>query len=36
MDNPVKDGFEYLHQAKLELDNLICGRNEIAKWQKIN
>ena len=36
MENPVRDGFEYLHQQKLELDNLILGRNEIAKWQKIN
>lgn len=36
MDNPVKDGFEYLKQQKLELDSLVLGRNEIAKWQKLN
>ena len=32
MENPVKDGFEYLKQQKLELDSLILGRNELAKW----
>lgn len=36
MENPVKDGFEYLKQQKLELDSLILGRNELAKWQKLN
>ena len=32
MENPVQDGFEYLKQQKLELDSLILGRNELAKW----
>lgn len=32
MDDNVKDGFEYLKQNKLELESLIMGRNEIAKW----
>lgn len=36
MENPVKDGFEYLKQQKVELDSLILGRNELAKWQKLN
>ena len=36
MENPVRDGFEYLKQQKLELDSLILGRNELAKWQKLN
>ena len=36
MENPVQDGFEYLKQQKLELDSLILGRNELAKWQKLN
>lgn len=31
-ENPVKDGFEYIKQSKLELESLILGRNEIAKW----
>lgn len=32
MKDPVKDGFEYLKQSKIELDSLIIGRNELAKW----
>jgi hypothetical protein len=36
MENPVRDGFEYLKQSKLELDQLVLGRNEIAKWQQLN
>lgn len=36
MENPVKDGFEYLKQQKLELDSLILCRNELAKWQQLN
>ena len=36
MENPVKDGFEYLKQQKVELDSLILGRNELAKWQQLN
>ena len=36
MENPVQDGFEYLKQQKLELDSLILGRNELAKWHKLN
>ena len=36
MENPVRDGFEYLKQQKIELDSLILGRNEIAKWQQLN
>ena len=36
MENPVSEGFEYLKQQKLELDSLILGRNELAKWQKLN
>lgn len=36
MENPIKDGFEYLKQQKVELDSLILGRNELAKWQKLN
>lgn len=30
------DGFEYLKQQKLELDSLVLGRNELAKWHKLN
>lgn len=36
MENPVSEGFEYLKQQKLELDSLILGRNELAKWHKLN
>ena len=36
MENPVQNGFEYLKQQKLELDSLILGRNELAKWHKLN
>ena len=36
MENPVANGFEYLKQQKLELDSLILGRNELAKWNKLN
>lgn len=32
MDESVKSGFEYLRQKKEELDQLILGRNELAKW----
>jgi len=36
MDNPVREGFEYIKQSKLELDSLILGRNELAKWHQLN
>lgn len=36
MDDDVKNGFEYIKKSKAELDNIIRGRNELAKWQKIN
>ena len=36
MEQPVANGFEYLKQQKLELDSLILGRNELAKWHKLN
>jgi hypothetical protein len=36
MDDPVSDGFEYMKQAKAELDSLVLGRNELAKWNKYN
>ena len=29
------NGFEYLHPHKLELDNLILARNQLAKWRKV-
>jgi len=32
MDNPVRDGFEMIHEHKRELDSLILARNEMAKW----
>ena len=36
MDEPVASGFEYHKQKKNELDTLILGRNELAKWIKKN
>lgn len=32
MDEKISDSFEYIKQSKLELDHLILGRNQIAKW----
>ena len=32
MQDPVAEGFEYLRQRKMELNNLILGRNQLAKW----
>ena len=31
-----EDGFEYLRPHTLELDNLILGRNQLAKYKKLN
>jgi hypothetical protein len=36
MDEDVKGGFQYLRQQKCELDALVIGRNELAKWYKLN
>ena len=36
MDEPVENGFEYIKQRKSELDGLMLGRNELAKWIKLN
>lgn len=36
MNDPVRDGFEYIKQSKIELDYLIMGRNDIARWSKLN
>jgi hypothetical protein len=36
MDDDVKQGFDVIKQHKLELDALIIGRNELAKWSKKN
>ena len=36
MQEPVADGFEYLTQRYDELNNLILGRNHLAKWYKRN
>lgn len=36
MDEEVKNGFDYIKTTKQELDSLIIGRNELAKWQKRN
>jgi hypothetical protein len=40
MDENLKDysnlSFQYLKQTKNELDALIIGRNELAKWSKRN
>ena len=36
MDEPVENGFDYIAQGKSELDALILGRNELAKWIKMN
>jgi hypothetical protein len=36
MDEQVKQGFEYVQQAKEQLDRLILSRNELAKWQQLN
>jgi len=36
LDDNLKDGFEVVKQRKQELDALVMGRNEIAKWTKLN
>ena len=36
MESPVSNSFEYLKRLKLELDSLVLGRNELAKWHKLN
>lgn len=40
MDNELKDpsqgSFQYIKQTKNELDSIILGRNELAKWYKRN
>jgi len=35
MDQSVKDGFEYIQHHKADLDELILGRNELAKWHQL-
>lgn len=32
MKDNLKEGFQYLKAMKGELDNLVLGRNELAKW----
>ena len=32
MDESIHDGFEYIKTLKCELDALVMGRNELAKW----
>ena len=38
MDQDVKDtnSFQYIKQTRSELDSLVMGRNELAKWYKRN
>jgi hypothetical protein len=36
LDDDVADGFDVIKQHKLELDALVIGRNELAKWIKKN
>ena len=36
MDDRVSEGFDMIKQQKIELDALVIGRNELAKWQKLN
>jgi hypothetical protein len=35
-DANLNDAFEFIRTQKAELDQLIMGRNDIAKWQKLN
>jgi len=32
MDDDVKDGFQYIRRNKIELDNILFARNQLAKW----
>jgi hypothetical protein len=36
MDDNLKTGFEYVKTLKCELDAIVIGRNDLAKWQKLN
>jgi hypothetical protein len=36
LDDNVSEGFDIIAQRKNELDALVIGRNELAKWTKLN
>jgi hypothetical protein len=36
LKDPTSQSFQYIKQTKSELDSLIIGRNELAKWYKRN
>jgi hypothetical protein len=38
MDDDVKNtsAFQYIKQTRSELDSLVMGRNELARWYKKN
>ncbi len=36
MDEKVEEGFEYIKRSRMELDQIVMARNELAKWYKRN
>ena len=36
MDDNLREGFQVIRQIKSELDAIVIGRNELAKWYKRN